>query len=116
VIIVQFKRLDATIYTFRFSDPKMAWMSLKAISQLLVLGAIIGYARLLCTPGWRARALYGGAVLLCLVGVYFCLQNSWWVEAAIALVVMTLAYSRRLFVGLCVACLPLLPLVKAEID
>jgi O-antigen ligase len=116
VVIVQFKRIDATIYTFRFSDPKLAWMSLKAISQILVLGAIIGYARLLCTPGWRKRALYGGAALVCLVGIYFCLQNSWWVEAAVALIVMTLAYSRRLFVGLCVACLPLLPLVKSEID
>jgi O-antigen ligase len=116
VIIVQFKRIDASIYTFRFSDPKLAWMSLKAISQILVLGAIIGYARTLCTAGFRLRALYGVSTLLCLVGVYFCLQNSWWVEAAVALAAMTLAYSRRLFFGLCLACLPLLPLVKAEID
>ena len=116
VVVIQFKRIDATIYTFRFSDPKLAWMSLKAISQILVLGVIIGYARLLYAPGWRMRFVYGACTLLCLVGVYFCLQNSWWVEAAIALIAMTLVYSRRLFVCLCVACLPLLPLVKAEID
>ncbi len=116
VVIIQFKRIGASIYTFRFSDPKLGWMTLKAISQLLALGVMIGYARLLYATRWRVRIVYGAATLLCLLGVYFCLQNSWWLEVGIALIVMTFAYSRRIFVYLCLACLPLLPLVKAEID
>jgi len=115
-VIIEFKRIGATIYTFRFSEPKLGWMTLKAISQLLALGAMIGYARLLCATRWRIRIAYGVATVLILVGIYFCLQNSWWLEVGIGLVVITLAHSRRLFVVLCFACLPLLPVVKAEID
>jgi len=44
------------------------------------------------------------------------LDNSWWLEIGIALIVMTCVYSRRLFVFFCVCALPLLPLLKAELS
>jgi O-antigen ligase len=116
IVIIEFKRIGATIYTFRFSDPHLAWMSLKAISQTLVLGSLSAYVRCLYSTRWRMRIMYVGAVLLCLVGVYLSLQNSWWVEAAIGFAVITFVYSRKLFAFFCVLCLPLIPLVKAEIE
>lgn len=116
IVIIQFKRIGATIYTFRFSDPKLFWMSLKAISQILVLGSLIAYVRLLYSTRWRRRIMYAVAALLCLLGVYLSLQNSWWVEAAIGFAVITIAYSRKLFAALCVLCLPLIPVVLAEIQ
>jgi O-antigen ligase len=116
VVVIQFKRIGADINSFRFSEPKLAWMTLKAISQILALGVIIAYARLLYAKRWRMRLLYGGILVISLVGVYVCLQNSWWLEVAGALAVMTFVYSRKLFVGFCLAAMPLLPLVKAEID
>src|SRR5207248_11496905 len=42
------------------------------------------------------------------------LENSWWVEAFIALIVMTMIYSRRLISFYIVLTIPFLPLVKAE--
>jgi len=116
IVIIEFKRIGATIYTFRFSDPKLLWMSLKAISQILVLGTLIAYVRLLYSTRWRARIMYGVAVLMCIGGVYLCLQNSWWVEAVIALGVITFTYSRKLFGFLCLAAIPLIPVVLAEIQ
>jgi O-antigen ligase len=90
-------------------------MALKAISQALGLGCILAYARCLYAPRWRIRIAYAVAGLLCLVGVYIALQNSWWLEVAIALMVMTLAYSRIMFILCCIAGLPALPLVYLEI-
>ncbi len=115
-VIIEFKRIGATIYTFRFSDPKLLWMSLKAISQILVLGSLIAYVRMLYSKRWRMRIMYAVSALLCLGGVYLALQNSWWVEAAIGFAVITLVYSRKLFGALCLLCLPLIPVVLAEIQ
>jgi O-antigen ligase len=116
IVTIQFKRIDATIYTFRFTEPKLGWMSLKSIAQLLSLGAILGYARFLYATRGRRRILHGIATLLCLVGVYFTLQNSWWLEVGIAFLVMTFAYSRRLFLFYCVLALPFLPFLKVELS
>jgi len=116
IVIIQFKRIGATIYTFRFSDPKLFWMSLKAISQILVLGSMIAYVRMLYSTRWRMRFMYAGAALLCLGGVYLSLQNSWWVEVAIGFAVITVVYSRKLFAAMCLLCLPLIPVVLAEIQ
>ena len=116
VVIIQFKRIGATIDSFRFSDPKLAWMSLKAISQILALGAMIGYARFLYATRWSMRIINAVAVVIIVLSIYFCLQNSWWLEIGLAMIVMTLGYSRRLFVVLSFLSLPLLPLVKLEID
>ncbi|HZT99833.1 MAG TPA: O-antigen ligase family protein [Ktedonobacteraceae bacterium] len=116
VVLIEFKRIGATVYTFRFSEPKLGWMPLKAIAQSLGLGCIMAYARLLYATTWRMRITYAVSGVLCLVGVYLTLQNSWWLEVGVALVVITFAYSRRLFVICCVAGLSLIPLVKYEID
>jgi O-antigen ligase len=115
LVIIEFKRVGASAETFRFSEPKLGWMALKAISQALGLGCILAYARSLYAPRWRIRIAYAVAGLLCLVGVYIALQNSWWLEVAIALMVMTLAYSRIMFILCCIAGLPVLPLVYLEI-
>src|ERR1051326_5485847 len=98
IVIIQFKRIGADVYTFRFSEPKLAWMPLKAIAQLVGLGSIIAYSRFLYATRWRSRIPYAVCMAVCLLAVYFCLQNSWWLEVGVALVVMTFAYSRRLFV------------------
>lgn len=116
VIFYEFRRIGATIYTFRFSTPTILWMSLRALAQLLALGCMIAYARFLYATTWRRRLFYLLAVACCLGGVYLTLENSWWLELGLALLVMTFAYSRRLFVYCCMAMLPFLPLVKAEIS
>jgi O-antigen ligase len=114
VIFYEFRRIGATIYTFRFSSPTILWMSLRALSQLLALGAMLAYARFLFATNWRSRLIYGIVLACCLGGVYLTLENSWWLEVALALLVMTIAYSRRLLVYCCMAMLPFLPLVKSE--
>ena len=114
VIFYEFRRIGATIYTFRFSSPTILWMSLRALAQLLALGAMLAYARFLYATTWRRRLIYGIVLACCLGGVYLTLENSWWLEVALALLVMTIAYSRRLLVYCCIAMLPFLLLVKAE--
>ena len=114
VIFYEFRRIGATIYTFRFSSPTILWMSLRALAQLLALGVMLAYARFLYATTWRRRLIYGIVLACCLVGVYLTLENSWWLEVALALLVMTIAYSRRLLVYCCMAMLPFLPLVKSE--
>lgn len=114
-IFYDFRRIGADIYTFRFSEPRVLWMSLRAMAQLLALGAIIGYARFLFATRWRVRLLYGVVTAVCLVAVYLSLENSWWLEVAVALMFMTIIYSRRLFLAFGLAALPLIPIVKAEL-
>lgn len=116
VIMVAFKRIGANIYAFRYSSPSIGWMPLEAMAQLLVLGSIIAYVRFLHAIGWRHRIMYGLALATCLLALYFSLENSWWLEAAAGLAVITVVYSRRLFVVFCIAGLPLLPLVKSFIQ
>jgi hypothetical protein len=116
VLLFEFKHIGADIYTFRYTSPSIGWMPLEALAQLLALGCMIAYAHLLYAEQWRARILYGLAFVVCLVALYFSLENSWWFEAAIALAVMTLVYSRRLFVFFCIAALPFLPLVRSFVQ
>ncbi len=114
VITFEFRRIGGDIYTFRFAEPKILWMSLRSLATLLALASMIAYARFLYANTWRLRLMYGGILLWCLISVYFTLENSWWSEVAVALLVMTIVYSRRLFLAFCVIVLPLLPLIKAE--
>src|SRR5205814_1706291 len=114
VVLYDFRRIGADIYTFRFSEPRIAWMSLRAIAQLLALTCILAYARFLYATTWRQRIIYLVIVLLSLTTVILTLENSWWVEAFIALIVMTIIYSRRLISFYIVLAIPFLPLVKAE--
>lgn len=115
IIAIEFKRIGASIYTFRFTEPVILWMKLKSLAQLMSLGVMIGYAYCLYAKTWRYRILYAALTGLCLLGVYFSLENSWWLEAAIALVTMTVLFSRKFFLWCCIAALPTLPLVKIEL-
>ncbi len=114
VVLYDFRRIGADIYTFRFSEPHIAWMSLRAIAQLLALTCILAYARFLYATTWRRRIVYLVIVLLSLTTVILTLENSWWVEAFIALIVMTIIYSWRLISFYIVLAIPLLPFLKAE--
>jgi O-antigen ligase len=115
ILLVEFKRIGATLYTFRYTEPLILWMRLRALVQLLVLGAIIGYVRLLYAQTWRQRIMYGMVVLVTLVATYLSLENSWWVEVACAFIVITIFYSWKLFLGFCMGALGLIPLVPYEL-
>ncbi len=113
VILVEFKHIGADIYAFRYATPSIGWMPLEAMAQLLVLGCLIGYVRFLYANQWKTRMIYGAAALICLLALYLSLENSWWVEGAVGLAVITIFYSRKLFVVFCVAALPLIPVVRS---
>lgn len=129
VIIVDFRRIGADIYTFRFSEPSIGWMTLRSLAQLLGMGAMLIYARFLYPQPWhltilgrkvtlspaRVRLVYLLALAICLASVYFTLENSWWLEVATALLVMTLLFSPRLVATLAVLALPFVPLLKGEL-
>jgi O-antigen ligase len=113
IIILEFKRIGADIYAFRYTSPSIGWMPLEALAQMLVLGCILSYARFLCAISRKTRIIYGLTLFVCLLALYLSLENSWWLEAAVALTLMTLTYSRRLFAILCIASLPFLPLARS---
>jgi len=115
VVGFEFRRIGADIYTFRYTEPVIIYMSLRSLAQLMALAAMISYARFLTAVRWKQRIIYGVALVLTLAGVYFTLENSWWVELAVAMIVITLMFSRRLLLAFCILCLPLIPLVKAEL-
>ena len=116
VVIVRFKSVGANIYTFRFSEPSIGYMTLRALAQILALGAMIGYARFLYATLWKSRLVYGIVTVFCLVAVYFTLENSWWLEVGLGLIVITVMFSRKLLLFFIACAVPLLPLVKYEID
>ena len=53
IVIIDFRRIGGDIYSFRFTEPHIAWMSLRALAQILALGAMLAYARFLYASGWR---------------------------------------------------------------
>lgn len=115
VVIIEFKRIGATVYTFRYSEPSIFWMKLKDLAQLINLGCMIAYSRFLYAKRWRDRLRYLVIVAMCLAGVYLTLENSWWIEIAVGLIVMTAVYSRRLLVFFMICALPLIPVIKNEL-
>jgi O-antigen ligase len=116
IVTFEFRRIGADIYTFRYTEPTIGWMSLRGLAHILVLGSIIAYVHFLCTPGsWRMRITYGVITVMCLASVYFTLENSWWLEAGIALMVITIVYSRRLTLFFCVLSLPFIPFLRGEL-
>ena len=115
VIMIDFVRLGANLYTFRFIEQNVGWMSLRSLAQLYCLGAIIAYGRFLYASHLHKRLFYIGAVVLCLVSVGITLQNSWWSEVGVALVVMTIVYSPRLFLSICAIALPFVPLLSGQV-
>lgn len=116
VVIVRFKSIGADIYTFRFSEPSIGYMSLRALAQILALGTMIAYARFLYATLWKSRLAYLVVMIFCLTAVYFTLENSWWLEVGLGLMVITVMFSRRLLLFFGACAIPLLPLVKYEID
>lgn len=114
VVLYDFRRIGGDIYTFRFSEPHILWMSLRAIAQILALACILSYARFLYATTWMQRVLYCAITLLCLATVLLTLENSWWLETGVALLVMTIIYSRRLLIFYILLLLPFIPLLKAE--
>jgi O-antigen ligase len=118
VIIVKYKSLgaSASVYTFRYTSPSIGWMPLEALAQLLGLGCIIGYAFTLGAPNWRQRLIYASLTGLCLLAIYFSLENSWWTEVGVALLVMTIVYSRKLLLYSAVGALGLIPLLPTFIQ
>lgn len=115
VIGFEFRRVGGDIYTFRYSEPVIIYMSLRALAQLLGLGAMISYARFFHATRWLMRILYAVMTIACVLSVYFTLENSWWLEVGVGLLVITLVYSRKLFLLFAALSIPLLPFVKAEI-
>ncbi|MDQ6660425.1 MAG: hypothetical protein M3Z24_05610, partial [Chloroflexota bacterium] len=115
IVIIEFKRIGASVYSFRYSEPTIFWMKLKDLAQLINLGCMIAYVRFLYAKRWRSRLLFGVLVIMCLAGVYLTLENSWWLEIAVGLAVITAVYSRRLLVFFLVCALPLIPLIRAEL-
>lgn len=114
VLIYDFRRIGASVYTFRYSEPHIAWMSLRAIAQILALACMLAYARFLYSTTWPQRVLYCAITLLCLATIILTLQNSWWLEVGVALIMMTIIYSWRLLIFYGVLLLPFLPVLKAE--
>jgi O-antigen ligase len=116
IVTYEFRRIGSDIYAFRYTEPKILWMSLRALATLLALGIMIAYARFLYAPTWRMRLIYGGITVWCLASIYFTLENSWWLEVGVAMLVMTIVYSRRLFFTFCLLALPFIPVIKAELS
>lgn len=115
VVTYEFRRIGADIYTFRYTEPKILWMSLRALATLLALCSMIGYARFLYASSWKWRLIYAGMTVWYLASVYFTLENSWWLEVAVGMLVITVVYSRRLLLTFGLLVLPLAPLIKAEL-
>jgi O-antigen ligase len=115
IIMFEFKRIGADLYTFRYSEPHIYWMNLRSLAQLLGLGAIIAYTRFLCATTWRQRFIYIAILVPCMVSMYLSLENSWWVELAVGILVITALYSPRLLLAIFIATLPLIPILKAEL-
>lgn len=90
LVIIEFRRLGSNASLFRYQEPQIWWMKLRAIVQLISLGAILAYVRLWCEKRWLERILYAGSVVICVFAVYVSLENSWWIEVALALGVITL--------------------------
>lgn len=114
VVCIEFKRIGADVYMFRYAEPTIFYMQLGALAQFMGLGAMVAYARALCAPDWRARLANLVLTGLCALAVYFTLENSRWIYMAVGLIVITFVFSRRLFAALCVIGLPLIPLALSS--
>lgn len=95
-VLYDFKRLGGDVNSFRFNAPHIAWMDMRAVAQLLALGAILAYARFLYSRDWFQRFMYLIVTLTCFVTVIITLENSWWLEVLVGLGVMTLIFSWRI--------------------
>lgn len=95
-VIYDFRRLGGDVNSFRFNAPHIAWMDMRAVAQLLALGAILAYARFLYARDWFQRFMYLIVALTCFLTVIITLENSWWLEVLVAFGVMTLIFNWRI--------------------
>jgi O-antigen ligase len=101
-VLIDFARLHASLYTFRFNEPDILWMRLQAIAMVLGLGAILSFTYLLYARRWRERVLFAAETIVSLIALGITLQNTWWLEAIFGIAVVSLIYSWRLFLVECV--------------
>jgi len=114
IVFIEFRRVGADVYTFRYTTPRIFWMDLRAVAQLMALASMLAYARFLYATSWRQRFAYLAVVLICLAALIVSLQNSWWIEAFVGIAVMTVIFSWRitlLYIGIVI---PLGPLLYSE--
>ncbi len=166
VTFIEFHRVGGNISTFRFAAPHIFWMSLRAIAQLMVLGAITAYVRFIYPMPWRGstrlpgflqklflvalpfsfassafgvmavrvffrrlfatgefyisagkmRTLYAILTILQAVAIIVTLQNSWWVELGLGLVIITIIASFRLLLFYCALLIPFVPLLQLALN
>jgi O-antigen ligase len=116
IVTIEFRRIGGDIYTFRYAEPKILWMSLRALATLLALASMITYSRCLYATTGRMRLMYGAMTVWYLVSVYFTLENSWWLEVGAGLLVITLIYSRRFFLYCCLLVFAAAPLIIRELN
>ncbi|MFL5663859.1 MAG: O-antigen ligase family protein [Ktedonobacteraceae bacterium] len=116
IVTIEFRRIGGDIYTFRYAEPKILWMSLRALATLLALASMITYARCLYATTGRMRLMYGAMTVWCLLSVYFTLENSWWLEVGAGLLVITFIYSRRFFLYCCLLVFAATPLIIRELN
>lgn len=115
IVTIEFRRIGGDIYTFRYAEPKILWMSLRALATLLALASMISYARCLYATTGRMRLMYGAMTVWYLLSVYFTLENSWWLEVGAGLLVITFIYSRRFFLYCCLLVIAAAPLIINEL-
>ncbi len=116
IVTIEFRRIGGDIYTFRYTEPKILWMSLRALATLLALASMIAYARFLYATSGRMRLMYGAMTVWYLASVYFTLENSWWLEVGVGLLVITFIYSRRFFSYCCLLVFAAIPLIIKELN
>jgi O-antigen ligase len=116
IVCIKFKQIGASVYQFRYTESTIYYMPLGSLAQFMGLGAMFAYARALYVERWRTRIAYLALMLLCVVAVYITLEKSRLIYTLVGLMVITLIFSRRLFVALCVLSLPLIPVVLSVIS
>jgi O-antigen ligase len=115
-VLVDFARLHGNIYSFRFEEPSILWIRLPAVAMMLGVGAILSFTYLLYAHRWRERLLFAAETIIALIALGITLQNTWWLEAIVGIIVVSLIYSWRLFLLECVGGISLLFFLKGALN
>src|SRR6266700_4156229 len=115
-VLIDFIRLHGNLYSFRFEEPNILWIDLQSLAMTLGLGSILSFTYLLYAQRWRERLLYTTETIIALVALSITLQNTWWLEAIVGIIVVSLIYSWRLFLLECVGGISLLFFLKGALN
>lgn len=115
IVLIDFARLHTSFYAYRFAEPTIGWISLQGLAMPISLGCIVSYTFLLHGNGWQMRLLCTGELLLCMFALCVTLQNSWWIEVVIGIIIVTALYSRRLLVALILIGIVVLVLLQGQL-